>query len=75
MSEKWISIEDRLPNNINDVLVCLNGDYVYGVCYIGYYNRHRSGWYVYYSEDRKPVGWHKVTHWMPIPETPIVGGV
>lgn len=69
----WISVGDRLPDNNNNVLVCVNGDYVYGGCYIGHYNHRYNGWFIHYDKEHIPVGWHRVTHWLPIPKTPIVG--
>jgi len=57
---RWISVDERLPNNNYDVLICLDDGYIY----IGSYDG-RDG---YWTEgDIKAVS---VTHWMPLPKSP-----
>lgn len=63
-SKEWISVEDLLPANPNEVIM---GGECCEVCYnidIGYYD---SGeWILKGGESPK---W-KITHWMPLPEPP-----
>ena len=63
---RWISVEERLPEENAEVLCCCKmqkGDvyYTLGVNY-------RNGW----SFDNDPYAEHDqtVTHWMPLPEPP-----
>ena len=60
---KWISVKERLPEDIRDVLV------FHKLSRCGYCDR------AWYDSDAKK--WHsalsmnmKVTHWMPLPEPP-----
>lgn len=59
---EWISVKDRLPENDERVLVCLNN--VASAMCNGKIDTDRflkNGW----------VRWNKyVTHWMPLPEPP-----
>ena len=58
---KWISVEDRLPDNINDVIV-------YMECSM------QSAWYKpnvgFISNSFGGNITHAVTHWLPLPEPP-----
>lgn len=69
---KWVSVEDRLPENDNPVLCWyLSGDGNYyhtvGICLrfnFGYI------WDVEIDANDCGYGCKKVTHWMPLPEPP-----
>jgi len=56
---KWISVEDRLPEQIVAVLLV-----VYGNIRIGFYD----GQYYRYGEVKYLK--HEVTHWTPLPKPP-----
>lgn len=59
----WISVKDRLPDNIKDVIVYDE----YGLMYLAYYHPFRKYWlYVFTGKECA----HKITHWMPLPEPP-----
>lgn len=60
---KWISVEDRLPEEPCAVLVVLYGS---AVC-VAWYNY--PGWFETGSGIRCSAG-NGVTHWMPLPEPP-----
>ena len=53
----WISVEDKLPENFDDVLI----HYADGRIDIGC--RYPDGWMTERS-------WGPITHWMPLPEPP-----
>lgn len=55
----WISVKDRLPENMDWLLVCING---YQCSWVGY---HEDG--KWYDEDG---GEQEVTHWQPLPPPP-----
>lgn len=62
----WISVEDELPKTLTEVLMVSSGstDILYGY-------RSKTGknrWYCYNDDDY----WHNITHWMPLPEPPVV---
>lgn len=60
----WISVNDKLPENIRSVLVW---DSVDNDVFTGYYCKY-NGWTVDGFYD---VEYHfNVTHWMPLPEPP-----
>jgi hypothetical protein len=63
---EWISVEDRLPEIYDRVLInyTYEGGYNKTICakYIG----GKYGWVI---EDDKE-GMCKITHWMPLPEPP-----
>ena len=78
---KWISVEDRLPEGVDEVLVLFeNGDMMnakYDCCiddesrlgtYRGYYHPYTLGFL-----DGEWVPYEGVTHWMPLPEPPKEG--
>lgn len=59
---RWISVEERLPEDMEDVLVK-----VCAIIDIGYYDERGKCWEMYgYEGDCNP------THWMPLPEPPEV---
>ena len=60
--DEWISVKDRLPETVDNVIVCNENGRVY------------SAWYYYgdnwlYAFTAETVA-HKITHWMPLPEPP-----
>ena len=57
MEINWISVEDELPKNLDDVLI----HYADGRIEVGC--RYSDGWLMERS-------WGPVTHWMPLPEPP-----
>ena len=59
---KWISVEERLPDEPGEVMACLYGR----ICIVWYSNRcfeTPSGMVLYVAENA-------VTHWMPLPQPP-----
>lgn len=58
----WVSVEDRLPEESDDYLVCTEGTDMF-ICY---YLKSENVWdmsdYPYITE--------KISHWMPLPELP-----
>lgn len=70
-SSEWISVENRLPDTAERVLVCKTWlGMVYKPVY-GYYQDfpNRKGcWYVLTEEGYYPQ--REVTHWMPLPQPP-----
>lgn len=70
---KWISVEDRLPDDAVDVLVYAVGKNEGSVIAMTNYTHHmhgyniegwRSPWRYFFHE-------YKITHWMELPEKPI----
>ena len=59
--QEWISVEDRLPNKYESVLVLSNAGYISidGLCGENIWLEHRI---------------IKVTHWMPLPQKPKMKG-
>ena len=56
-SNEWISVEERLPENSANVLVCHENGYVT-----------TNAWLIgcwWFKNERNPI-----THWMPLPEPP-----
>ena len=69
MSE-WISVEDRLPDNREDVLVVAFIDDVRLIT-IGWYSDICKAWRLTtWAGEREP---RYATHWMPLPEAPKEG--
>lgn len=60
---KWISVEERLPENDDDVLIITE----FGTS-MGYYDIYRDYWLDYVNSES-----NIVTHWMPLPEGPKEG--
>ena len=54
---EWVSVEDRLPPDMGDVLGAAFG-----------HERRKGSWRVYTSHGEVVPG--GVTHWMPLPEPP-----
>jgi hypothetical protein len=75
MSE-WISVNDRLPENEQAVLVSrdattmqLERDAEY--CKICLYALDgNEGWYDFQTDEDENQDFFKITHWMPLPELP-----
>ena len=60
MSE-WISVDDKLPENMNDVLVVIS----LGIMFVAWYDSFYENVWMYNGSTL-----HNVTHWMPLPEPP-----
>ena len=58
--QEWISVDDRLPKNSDNVLVCHNNGLVTTNAWLG------SNWW--FNNER-----NQITHWMPLPEPLEVG--
>ncbi len=61
--EGWISVKDRLPDDVNGVIVCDE----FGRVYPAYYYTFDECWMYSFTAERCS---HKITHWMPLPEPP-----
>ena len=73
---EWISVDDRLPDTYQEVLVFGNDEYNNlgrGV-WIGYYRY--DDWHIVNNGDYIDGGYgrdyinSKITHWMPLPKPP-----
>lgn len=64
MSE-WISVEDRLPADDGNVLVCVP-EFPGAPVWVGFFDRDEWCW-----ADGYPVP-GRVTHWQPLPAPPLV---
>lgn len=62
-SAKWISVKERLPEDGQDVLVCVNGQVL--ISYVHGMKGFSSKWGL--AENGETI-WP--THWMPLPEAP-----
>lgn len=66
---KWISVNDRLPELGEKILVAIDGGWV---ILLG--RLMTNGWTAFYSDGEELVNQDKngskVTHWMPLPESP-----
>jgi hypothetical protein len=66
---KWISVADRLPEDNRHVIVALAGS----VVFVGHYNHGKSKWRLgLQTREPRHGGVIFVSHWMPLPDPPIV---
>lgn len=70
-SNQWISVEDKLPENDDDVLVSMYGDSVTKLSYNPWDGECSKQWFgeqdiPNYGSERYPV--MGVTHWKPLPD-------
>jgi len=61
----WINVNDMLPEQIEDVLVCVCG-WVEIATFLGYHPDKKTPRFNTTVSDE----YSHVTHWMPIPEVP-----
>ena len=61
--QKWISVEDNLPNRQANVLVASKHDFV---CIASLTNNHKNN--KFYDGDGFAI--NSITHWMPLPKPP-----
>lgn len=61
---QWISVEDRLPEDMGDVLVWAFWHEKWGVR-LGWHSQHNDGWHICTAGG--DFGHIEVTHWMPLP--------
>lgn len=66
---KWISVEERLPENKQMVIGFTPCD---GYMFVGYYREEQNWkqWYIVTAMRSTKYVTKKVTHWMPLPEPP-----
>lgn len=62
-NKSWVSVKDRLPDDVKDVIVCDE----LGLVYPAYYYTCDECWMYSFAAERCE---HKITHWMPLPEPP-----
>ena len=67
MSE-WVSVKDRLPDGMEDVLVCVFWHERWQTL-IGWCRKSDEQWYAYISHGERSV--ENVSHWMPLPQPPV----
>lgn len=60
VGDKWISVEDRLPEESDEYLAYC-GEYD-GICVLHHEVLETKSWWI--------TQWKEVTHWMPLPEPP-----
>lgn len=63
-ADKWISVEDRLPDRQGKYLIYTHNGYVT----FGYWGDYGDGKSSFNPNPR--FDYHNVTHWMPVPEPP-----
>jgi hypothetical protein len=63
---QWISVKDRLPEDISDVLILTKEK---ELC-VGYYRSSDNDWNMYNPCCSFHMELHGVTHWMPLPTAP-----
>lgn len=68
----WVSVEDELPEDVNDVLIVANlelksGGYIESAIIIGYLNPYDG---TFHFDDSQNYAKVEVTHWMPLPLLP-----
>ena len=61
----WVSTNDRLPEDMGNVLVTAFWHETWGV-QVGWYSQLNKIWHIITPQG--DVGWVKVSHWMPLPE-------
>lgn len=61
MVPRWVSVDERMPEDNDDVLIVCRSKYGLYNIDIGYYNG---------EQIVRLVGREEVTHWMPLPEPP-----
>ena len=76
LRQKWISVEERLPEAEKKVLVYAVG-YAFGfevdtVMAITCQSMHRDGSMYWHSPWQYFLSDYKITHWMPLPDAPEV---
>ena len=62
---KWISVEERLPEEFHPVLVYMPNEAPLPTVHEGYRRRNGRWWAAWYARELEGV-----THWMPLPEPP-----
>jgi hypothetical protein len=69
---RWISVEERLPENEQIVIGYTPCD---GYMFVGYYREEKNWkqWYIVTAMRSTKYMTKKVTHWMPLPEPPKEG--
>ena len=65
-SNGWISVKERLPEDISDVLILSKEK---ESC-VGYYRSSDNDWNMYNPCCSFHMELHGVTHWMPLPKPP-----
>lgn len=67
---EWVSVEERLPPNMDDVLVVVRDN---GECWTatGYYSSMSKVWYAVLNGQDTQMD---VLYWMPLPAPPAKGG-
>ena len=65
--QEWISVDDRLPEDMGDVLVTAFWHETWGA-QVGWYSQINKIWHIITPQG--DVGWVKVSHWMPLPQPP-----
>ena len=63
---QWISVKDRLPEDISDVLILSKEK---ESC-VGYYRSSDNDWNMYNPCCSFHMELHGITHWMPLPKPP-----
>lgn len=68
MENKWISVEERLPEMYEDgsadIVLVTDGQFIHMAAYSN------EKWYFAECGEMKEPMFYKVTHWMPMPEPP-----
>lgn len=66
---RWISVEEKLPENEQMVIGYTPCD---GYMFVGYYREEQNWkqWYIVTAMRSTKYVTKKVTHWMPLPEAP-----
>lgn len=77
--QKWISVEERLPEDIGDYLVVVKSKYAWETDYrvevdVAGYNPYEAayidGCWNTFNDWDEGEGYLHITHWMPLPEPP-----